>query len=121
MATAESITDHDAYIAAAPEAFHPVLSRLRRLLAEALPDAHEIIAYGMPGFQIGRTVVASYAAFSKQCGVYFLPGAITAHADVIATAGFKATKTGVTFTTRSPIPDGLVHRLATASQAAATV
>lgn len=36
--------DHDAYIAAAPEAFRASLTRLRALLAEALPDAEEIVA-----------------------------------------------------------------------------
>lgn len=109
-------TDHDAYIAAAPEAFRPTLERLRAALARTLPDAEEILAYNMPGFSIGGTVVASYAAFSKQCGLYLLPGAITAHAEEIAAAGLKATKTGITFSPRKPIPDELVERLVRASR-----
>lgn len=43
------IADHDAYIAEAPEALRPLLVRLRAVLAEALPDAEEVIAYKMPG------------------------------------------------------------------------
>jgi uncharacterized protein YdhG (YjbR/CyaY superfamily) len=78
--------DHDAYIAATPEQFRPTLRRLRTLLSHALPDADEIVAYNMPGFTIGGSVVARYAAFSKQCGLYVLPGAIPGHADEIATA-----------------------------------
>jgi uncharacterized protein YdhG (YjbR/CyaY superfamily) len=31
--------DHDAYIAAAPEALQPLLTQLRSELAKALPDA----------------------------------------------------------------------------------
>ena len=111
-----TIADHDAYIAAAPEAFRPALTRLRSLLAGVLPEAEEIVAYDMPGFRIGGTVVASYAAFSKQCGLYVLPSAITEHADEIAAAGLKATKTGITFSPRRPIPDDLVERLARASR-----
>jgi len=80
-----------------------------------LPDAEEIVAYNMPGFQVDGSVVASYAAFSKQCGLYVLPGAIAAHFEEIAAAGLKATKTGVTFTLRKPIPDDLVERLARTS------
>ncbi|MGO2113076.1 MAG: iron chaperone [Pseudoclavibacter sp.] len=111
-----TVTDHDSYIAAAPEAFRPILDHLRDQLRQALPDAEEMTAYNMPGFSIQGKVVASYAAFSKQVGVYFLAPALSAHADEIAAAGLKATKTGVTFTPRKPIPDDLVIRLAQSSR-----
>ena len=110
------VADHDAYIAAAPEELRPLLVRLRAELARALPDAEEVIAYKMPGFRIGKSIVAGYAAFSKQCGLYVAPAAIKAHAEEIAVAGLKATKTGVTFSPRQPIPDGLVKKLALASR-----
>ncbi|NNC71631.1 MAG: DUF1801 domain-containing protein [Sphingomonadaceae bacterium] len=108
--------DHDAYIAEAPEPLRPTLVQLRAQLARTLPDADEIIAYKMPGFGIEKSIIAGYAAFSKQCGLYVSPGAITAHADDIAAAGLKATKTGVTFSPSKPIPDELVEKLALASQ-----
>ncbi len=113
------IADHDAYIAAAPEQFQPSLRHLRELLARTLPDAEEIVAYNMPGFRIGDTIVAGYAAFSKQCGLYVQPDAISQCSEHIAAAGLKATKTGVTFSLRKPIPDDLVVRLARASREAA--
>lgn len=111
------VADHDAYIAQAPEDLRPLLLRLRTRLAQALPDAEEVIAYKMPGFRIGRSIVAGYAAFSKQCGLYLAPAAISSHADDIAAAGLKATKTGVTFSPARPIPDALVEKLALASRA----
>ena len=110
------IADHDAYIAAAAEDLRPLLVRLRAQLAKALPDAEEVIAYKMPGFRIGTSIVAGYAAFSKQCGLYVAPGAIKALAADIEKAGLKATKTGVTFSPRQPIPDALVKKLALASR-----
>ena len=109
-------TDHDAYIAAAPEAFQPLLVQLRAQLAKALPDAEELIMYDMPGFGFGKTIIAGYAAFSKQCGLYVSKGAIAALAVDLAAAGLKATKTGVTFSTEKPIPDKLVKKLALASR-----
>jgi uncharacterized protein YdhG (YjbR/CyaY superfamily) len=112
----ETIADHDTYIAAAPEPLRPLLVQLRARLARALPDAEEIIAYKMPGFRIGKSIIAGYAAFSKQCGLYVSPGAIAAHADDIAVTGLKATKTGITFSLRKPIPDELVETLALASR-----
>lgn len=110
------IADHDAYIAAAPEDLRPLLVRLRAQLARALPDAEEVIAYKMPGFRIGQSIIAGYAAFSKQCGLYLAPSAIKSHADDIVAAGLKATKTGITFSPSRPIPDGLVSKLALASK-----
>jgi len=107
---------HDAYIAAAPEQFRAMLGRLRAQLSRALPDAEEVMKYDMPGFQIEETIVAGYAAFSKQCGLYVDPGAIAAHADEIASLNLKATKTGVTFSVRNPITDELVGRLAVSSR-----
>ncbi len=73
--------DHDAYIDAAPEVLRPLLMRLRAQLACVLPDAEEVIAYNMPGFRIGQSIVAGYAAFSRQCGLYLHPSAIASHAD----------------------------------------
>ncbi|QVQ51490.1 DUF1801 domain-containing protein [Spiractinospora alimapuensis] len=110
------MSEHDSYISGAPEKFRPLLERLRGELAAALPDASEIVKYDMPGFQVGDSIVAGYAAFSRQCGLYVSPGAITALADDIAAAGLKATKTGVTFTVRQPIPDDLARELALASR-----
>lgn len=113
-----TFTDHDAYIAEAPEDLRPLLVRLRKQLARALPDAEESIAYKMPGFRIGQSVIAGYAAFSKQCGLYLAPSAIQAHVDEITAAGLKSTKTGVTFSPSQPIPDALVRKLALASRKA---
>jgi uncharacterized protein YdhG (YjbR/CyaY superfamily) len=110
------ITDHDAYIAEAPENLRPLLVQLRAQLARTLPEAEEVIAYKMPGFRIGQTIVAGYAAFSKQCGLYLSPSAIKLHAGDIVAAGLKSTKTGVTFSPSLPIPDVLVKKLALASR-----
>lgn len=112
----KKIDSHDAYIAAAPQQFRVVLGQLRALLSQALPDAEEVIKYDMPGFQIENTIIAGYAAFSKQCGLYVDPGAIAAHADEIASLKLKATKTGVTFSENQPIPDELVEKLAVSSR-----
>jgi len=112
------ISDHDTYIAQAQENLRPLLVRLRTQLSAALPDAEEIIAYKMPGFRIGKTIIAGYAAFSKQCGLYIAPAAIKSHAEDISQAGLKATKTGVTFSPKQAIPDDLITKLAVASRTA---
>ena len=107
---------HDAYIAAAPEPFRAMLGRLRAQLSRALPDAEEVMKYDMPGFQVEDTIIAGYAAFSKQCGLYVDPGAIADHAEEIAALNLKATKTGVTFSASKPITDARVKTLAVSSR-----
>ena len=109
---------HDAYIAAAPEPFRAVLRDLRAQLSLALPDAEEVMMYGMPGFRIGDAIIAGYAGFSRQCGLYVDPAAIAAHAEEIASLKHKATKTGVTFAVDRPIPAALVAKLALGSRRA---
>lgn len=98
-----SPADHDAYIAS----------------AAALPEAEEVVAYGMPGFQLAGQTVAGYAAFSKQCGLYLPSQAVAAHAEALTAAGLKFTKTGITFTPKRPIPDDLVTQLAQTSRTSA--
>lgn len=110
------LDSHDAYIATAPAPFRALLAQLRAGLAQALPDAEEIVKYDMPGFNIGGTIIAGYAAFSKQCGLYVDAGAIAAHADEITAENLKATKTGVTFSASRPMSSGLVQRLAVTSR-----
>lgn len=108
--------NHDAYIAAAPKQFRAVLGQLRAQLSRALPDAEEVIKYDLPGFQIGGKIIAGYAAFTKQCGLYVDPGAIADHADEIASLKLKATKTGIAFSLSNPITGELVEKLAVSSR-----
>lgn len=109
---------HDAYIAAAPEPFRALLARLRAQLSRALPDAKEVVKYDLPGFEIDGKIVAGYAAFSRQSGLYVDPGALAAHADAIASLKLKATKTGITFPVGKLVPDDLVRKLALSSRSA---
>lgn len=109
------MADHDACIGQGPERLRPLLAQLKDRLADVLPDAEPVIAYNMPGFRIGKTIVAGYAV-SKQCGRYLAPSAIASHAGEIKAAGLKASRTGVTFSPSRPIPNALVEKLALASR-----
>jgi uncharacterized protein YdhG (YjbR/CyaY superfamily) len=111
-----AFADHDAYIAAAPKALQPLLTRVRVRLAQTLPGVEEVIKYDMPGFGSPSLIILGYAAFIKQCGLYVSKGAISAYADGIAAAGLRASKAGDTFSPRKPIPDELIVALALASR-----
>ncbi|WP_333618057.1 iron chaperone [Dietzia sp.] len=108
-------TDPDSYIEAAPEVLRPALVQLRSARREALPEAKEIFAYGMPGFSVHGKTVAGYAEISKQDGLYVLAPAISENAEAIKAAGYRASKTGVTFQPSKPLPDDLAAKLARSS------
>lgn len=109
---------HDAYIATAPEQFHELLGTMQSILAAALPTAEAIVAYNMPGFRENGAIIAGYAAFSKQCGLYVHPEAIAEFRDELSAIGLKPTKTGVTFTVAKAPSPALITALAQASRRA---
>lgn len=112
------IKTHDDYIARAVEPLRSSLENLREQLRRLLPDAEEIIAYNMPGFNIGKATIVGYAAFSKQCGIYLSSEAIASLSEELAAAGFQPTKTGVKFTPKKPIPENLLEKLVKRSRKA---
>lgn len=113
-----AMDEHEAYVAAAPEPLRPLLAAIRCGLVQALPEAEPVMMYGMPGFRVAGVLVAGYAAFARRCGLYLDPRAITDHAAEIASLGLKATKTGVTFSPKGPVPADLIRRLAASSRQA---
>ncbi|MGX7952416.1 YdeI/OmpD-associated family protein [Tsuneonella sp. HG249] len=57
----------DAYIAKAAPFAQPILTYLRALVHEALPDAEEGIKWGMPHFMLRGKNIAGLAAFKAHC------------------------------------------------------
>lgn len=106
---------HDEYIAATLDRFRPTLSDFRHQIAALLPQAEEVISYSMPGFRLGKKVVAGYAAFNHHCSFFPHSGAtlnpFRAEFDAL---GMTYAKSGLHFTPELPIPhDLLVRMLAT--------
>lgn len=110
---------HDAYLAARPADQQAALAALRRLLANLLPGAEEVISYAMPGLRIGSNVVAGYGGHARNCGVYPHSGnIIPAFAAGLTALGFRHTAGAVQFTPAHPLPDDLVARIVAARLAA---
>jgi uncharacterized protein YdhG (YjbR/CyaY superfamily) len=106
---------HDAYLAARPDDQRAALQALREHLAALLPGAEEVISYAMPGFRIGKWVIAGYAGFARNCGFYPHSGNIIPQFSTeLAALGFKHTPGAIQFTPAKPIPDDLIARLVAA-------
>jgi len=109
MTHAES---HDAYLTSRPEDQRAALSALRAQIRALIPEAEEVISYAMPGFRIGKQVIAGYAGFARNCGYYpHSGGVIPQLAAELDAAGFRHTPGAVQFTPKHPLPQELVARL----------
>lgn len=103
------LTSVDDYLAAQPVEAQPRLRELRAIIRAALPEAAEVISYGMPTYKLrGRMV--SFGAAKRHCALY--GGALDACADELR--GFDTAKGTVRFPLDQPIPEALVGKLVTA-------
>jgi uncharacterized protein YdhG (YjbR/CyaY superfamily) len=106
---------HDAYLAARPDDQRACLQALRDQLSCLLPGAEEVISYAMPGFRIGKTVIAGYAGHARNCGYYPHSGNIIPAFDAELTVlGLRHTPGAISFTPAHPLPADLVARLVAA-------
>lgn len=91
-----------------PEEFRAYLTHLSAVLKGALPDAEEVISYGMPMYKQAGMVIG-FAAFKKHCSLF--PGHTVADF-VEELKDFKTSKGTIQFLPSKPLPDELIVRIA---------
>jgi uncharacterized protein YdhG (YjbR/CyaY superfamily) len=102
----------DDYIAAQSPEAQPRLREMREIIRAALPEATEVIRYGMPTYVVaGRRV--HFGAAKRHCALYGVP--LDAYPDDLR--GFQTSRGTVRFPLDKPIPPELVHKLVTAKAA----
>ena len=100
----------DEYLATLPDEQRAALEHVRREVHRLVPDAEEMISYGMPGFRLDGRSLLWFAGWKKHCSLYPLTDAFLAdHPEELA--GFEQTKGSVHFTPARPIPDDLLRAL----------
>jgi len=100
----------DAYLTGLPPDQRELLEDLRARVARLVPDAKELISYGMPAFKLHGRFLVSYAGWKRHCSIYPLTDAFLA-AHRAALAGFGRTKGSLHFTPAAPVPDALLDEL----------
>lgn len=84
-----------------------VLEGLRSLIRSEIPDAVEVMSYGMPMYK-HHGMVVGFAAFKNHCSLF--PGHTVADfADQLQ--GYKLSKGTIQFKPSNPIPDALVRAI----------
>ena len=100
----------DEYLKQAPEPHRSTLLALRATLREMLPQAEEVISYGMPAFKVKGKAVAGYAHFKSHCSYFPHSSSVLPELDD-ELADYKWSKGTLQFPIDSPLPEELVRRL----------
>ena len=97
------------YLASVPKEHKASLLKLRKTIRSVVPNAEEVLSYGIPTFKLGRMLVA-YAAFKEHCSFFPLSAAVLkAHIDELM--DFETSKGTIRFTPKKPLPVSLVKKL----------
>jgi uncharacterized protein YdhG (YjbR/CyaY superfamily) len=102
-----TIATVDDYIAAQSAEAQSRLREFRAIIRAAVPEAAEVISYGLPTYRLPAGPVAYFGAAKRHCALY---GALPdAFADELR--GFDTSKGTVRFPLDKPIPAELVRKL----------
>jgi uncharacterized protein YdhG (YjbR/CyaY superfamily) len=107
VSPAASVED---YLAAVPEQARPALQKVRQSIRAVVPDATEVISYGIPTFKEGGASVVGYGASKNHCSLYVMsPAVMEAHQEDLES--YETSKGTVRFPADRPLPAALVKKL----------
>jgi uncharacterized protein YdhG (YjbR/CyaY superfamily) len=83
---------------------------MRNRILEIIPDAEEVVSYGMPAFKLDGQVLAGLLANKKHVGYYPFSGSIL-HLFPEELAKFSTTKSAIHVPVDKPLAKGLIKKL----------
>ena len=98
----------DEYIATFPTEIQEVLTKVRRTIKAAAPQAEEKISYQMPTFFLDGNLV-HFAAFKNHIGFYPTPSGTEAFKKEISV--YQAAKGSIQFPLGEPMPLKLISKI----------
>ena len=104
-------TNVDDFLARFDEPNRAELSRIRRIIAQSVPEAIELICYGIPSFRYKGKYLAGYSSFKKHLSLF--PGGAPIELLKDKLVGYKLSAGTVQFTLNNPLPDALIEELVT--------
>ena len=100
----------DEYLETVSEPSRAALEELRRRIHTLVPDAEEVISYGIPAFRVKGGVVAGFCARAQGLS-YFPFSGTTLKTLAKDLRGYSQTKSALHFTAEKPLPRTLVCKL----------
>ena len=98
----------EAYIAHFPAEIQKLLQQMRETIARAVPQAKEVMSYGMPAFK-QKGILVYFAGYAKHIGFYPTASGIEAFKHEFG--DYKWSKGAVQFPLNKPIPLDLITRI----------
>jgi uncharacterized protein YdhG (YjbR/CyaY superfamily) len=94
----------------APSPHRETMLEMRNRILEIIPDAEEVVSYGMPAFKLDGRVLAGLLANKKHVGYYPFSGSIL-HLFPEELAKFTTTKSAIHVPVDKPLAKGLIKKL----------
>jgi uncharacterized protein YdhG (YjbR/CyaY superfamily) len=105
-----SVEEVDQYLSGVEEPKRGTLETLRATILEIVPQAQQVISYGIPAFSVDGKRVAGFAAFKDHLSYVPFSGSVLGEcADELA--GYTMTKSALHFAVDRPLPKALVKKL----------
>lgn len=101
--------DVASYLRVVPAEARASLEKVRQTIKSVVPEAVEVISYGIPTFKLDGRMLVSYAAFAEHCS--FFPGAGPVNEHEAELKSFQTSKGTVQFTSTRPLSASLVKKL----------
>jgi uncharacterized protein YdhG (YjbR/CyaY superfamily) len=102
----------DRYIAGLPRATQAVLKRVRRIIRKALPDAEEVISYGIPAYKLNGRRVIYFAGWKQHYSLYPTGDRLVEKFKKELEPYEVNNKGTARFPLSEPIPEKLIERIA---------
>ena len=99
----------DRYLATLSTESRAALETLRQTIRSVVPEATEMISYGVPTFKLNNRMLVSYAGFKNHCSFFPGAGPINVHHHDLKEYG--TSKGTVRFTTDRPLPPALIRKM----------
>lgn len=99
----------DNYINTFPQDVQVILQKIRSTIQALVPNATEVISYGIPTFDLNGKHLIHYAAFKKHIGFFPTSSPIPAFQEELTK--YKTSKGTIQFPLDSDIPYGLIKKI----------
>ncbi len=96
----------DNYLNKISPAEKEALERIRRIIHTTVPEAEEVISYGMPGFKYKGKYLAGFNAFKDHLSFFPTSSPVEAFKDQLE--DFELSTGTVQFTVEHPIPESVI-------------
>jgi uncharacterized protein YdhG (YjbR/CyaY superfamily) len=101
----------DEYISAQPEVLRPKLEQVRAAIRRAVPEAREVIGYGMPGYKLMGKPLLYFGGFKQHYSLFAASGTFFASLEK-ELREYEQRKGTIHFPLNKPVPVQLISRIA---------